>query len=236
MKKFVLFAVSSMTTLTMALAATPAPTPAKPPVAATDPGARQVLLACQTRIKNGAADFTQAVNNGVQRGLIDPKELAALKTMQAEIATMEQKANADTKLDMKECDAIYTKILDGQLALKHALDSKPVAAPAAPVVPAPKACLAALTREAGIFKTRLDEGVKSGLVDPKELKSLKDRHSEIVFMEQKANADAKMDKTECDAIYAKIVAENKALNDALASKVAAPVVGKPGLPPVKKSP
>lgn len=72
-------------------------------------------------------------------------------------------------------------------------------------------CLAAIARERRDFAGAVDQGLKSGLLDPNTRPALEKILAEITTLEAAARADRNLSADECKGLYKRVVAENSGI-------------------------
>jgi hypothetical protein len=213
LKSLILFTASSMASLTMALAAAPAP------AAATQPGAAPAstqLRSCLAAFKRDMDDFSNDLNDGVKRRRINEKEKVPLSERFDSLKAREKWAYENNALDMKECDQLHLRLQNARRSLQMAISSQdPKPEPLNITRDSLKACQDDLTNQSALLKSRIDEATKNNQLDPKEQSYLATQHAEIVAMLNKAQQDRRgMGAHECNGIYIKINETNNALIEA----------------------
>ena len=86
-------------------------------------------------------------------------------------------------------------------------------------------CLGAISRERRDYAGAVDQGLKSGLIDPNSRAALEKILSEITALEAGARADKNLSADACKGIYKRIVAENSGIQMTMR---ASPYKGAPG--------
>lgn len=72
-------------------------------------------------------------------------------------------------------------------------------------------CLAAIGRERRDYAGAVDQGLKSGLLDPNSRAALEKILADITALEAEARADKNLSADACKGIYKRIVAENSGI-------------------------
>lgn len=72
-------------------------------------------------------------------------------------------------------------------------------------------CLAAISRERRDYAGAVDQGLKSGLLDPNSRPALEKILAEITALETAARADRNLSADECKGVYKRVVAENSGI-------------------------
>lgn len=72
-------------------------------------------------------------------------------------------------------------------------------------------CLAAIFRERRDYAGAVDQGLKSGLLDPSSRPALEKILAEITSLEAAARADRNLSADECKGLYKRVVAENSGI-------------------------
>lgn len=72
-------------------------------------------------------------------------------------------------------------------------------------------CLAAISRERRDYAGAVDQGLKSGLLDPNSRAALEKILADITALEAGARADKNLSADACKGIYKRIVAENSGI-------------------------
>ncbi len=219
LKSLILFTASSMASLTMALAAVPAP------AAATQPGAAPAspqLRSCLAAFKRDMDDFSNDLNDGVKRRRINEKEKGPLSERFDSLKAREKWAYENNTLDMRECDQLHLKLQNARRSLQMAISSQdPKPEPLNITRESLKACQEDLFNQSALLKSRIDVEAKNNQLDPKEQSYLADQHTEIVAMLNKAQQDRRgMGAHECNGIHKKIQETNNALIEAIRSRPA----------------
>ncbi len=107
------------------------------------------------------------------------------------------------------------------------------AASAAKPAAAAKNCIAAVEKDNAAFAKALANGVKSGKIDPKEKAALEKTHAELTAAVKAAQADKNVSAEECKALGAKVAAQHKQYNAAVALAPGKPAVA-PAAPAKKQ--
>ena len=72
-------------------------------------------------------------------------------------------------------------------------------------------CLAAISREHRDYAGAVDQGLKSGLLDPNSRPALEKILAEITALEAAARADKNLSADACKGLYKRVVAENSGI-------------------------
>ncbi len=72
-------------------------------------------------------------------------------------------------------------------------------------------CLAAIFRERRDYAGAVDQGLKSGLLDPNSRPALEKILAEITALEAAARADKSLSADACKSLYKRVVAENSGI-------------------------
>ena len=72
-------------------------------------------------------------------------------------------------------------------------------------------CLGAISRERRDYAGAVDQGLKSGLLDPNSRPALENILAEITALEAAARADRNLSADACKGLYKRVVAENSGI-------------------------
>jgi hypothetical protein len=127
MNRRISLAVLSLLVSTLVLAQSavqnhvPPADPAKP-LLATE---RHPQAGCLAGISRERLNYAGAIDLGIQKGLIDPKQRPALEKIHSDLMALETRATANRNISNDECKGIYKKIVAESTGLQMQMRASP---------------------------------------------------------------------------------------------------------------
>lgn len=127
MNRRISLAVSSMLMSTLVLAQSAGPILAPPAGQAQllPPAERHPQAGCLAGISRERLNYAGAIELGIQKGLIDPKQRPALEKILSELTALEARARANRNIGNDECKGIYKRIVAESTGLQMQMRASP---------------------------------------------------------------------------------------------------------------
>ena len=127
MNQLIFLTVSSLLASSFAMAQTTAPHPSVPAstTKTVPPSVRHPHAVCLAGISRERINFAGAIDVGIQKGLIDPKERTALEKTLSNLMALEASASANRSISYAECKGIYQRFVAENTGIQMQMRANP---------------------------------------------------------------------------------------------------------------